>query len=516
MMMTKRLVSLVLAFLVSTTFAFAATLLPMGEQQFTDNNGLPLSGGKIYFYIPNTTTPKATYKNSSQSVSNTNPVTLDSAGRAIIYGSGQYRERVLDTFGNLIWDQVTADTSASSYSWANVSGGTANVQTVSAPNFTATDGQQIGFIAGLSNTGPFSLTPNGGASYNVVKPTASGPNTLGVGDIVSGNQYLATFSAANGNFQLGSVTSQPILASSTIASAATTDLGSIASHNANITGSVNITSFGSAASVASQYYFVSFAGSPLITASAAILTPTGANIQALPNASAFLAYLGAGKWQIVSYTAPAVAQPQVTVIASGSGVYSTATNATYLDIEIVGGGGGGGGSGTTTTGGAGGAGGNTTFGGLTANGGAATPTSGTGAQPSAAAASGGDLNVPGALGQIPSFGSWAPGGVGASSPLGSGGSGVGAFNNGAGVTSGLGSATGYGAGGGGGGPVGVATTNAGWGGNAGAYVRKLVTSPAATYAYSVGTLGTGGTAGTSGTVGGPGSAGVIIVTAHFQ
>lgn len=49
--------------------------------QFFDNNGVPLSGGKIYTYEAGTTTPLASYTSSSGTVAHTNPIILDSAGR---------------------------------------------------------------------------------------------------------------------------------------------------------------------------------------------------------------------------------------------------------------------------------------------------------------------------------------------------------------------------------------------------------------------------------------------------
>lgn len=90
----------------------AATLLPNAEQTFVDSNGAPLAAGKVYFYIPNSTTPKATWQDSGEATPNTNPVVLDSAGRAIIYGSGTYRQVVKDLFGNTIWDQLTQGNSS--------------------------------------------------------------------------------------------------------------------------------------------------------------------------------------------------------------------------------------------------------------------------------------------------------------------------------------------------------------------------------------------------------------------
>jgi hypothetical protein len=49
--------------------------------QFFDNNGNPLSGGKIYTYEAGTTTPLATYTSSTGVTAHTNPIVLDSAGR---------------------------------------------------------------------------------------------------------------------------------------------------------------------------------------------------------------------------------------------------------------------------------------------------------------------------------------------------------------------------------------------------------------------------------------------------
>jgi hypothetical protein len=49
--------------------------------QFFDNNGVILSGGKIYTYAAGTTTPLATYTSSTGVTAHTNPIVLDSAGR---------------------------------------------------------------------------------------------------------------------------------------------------------------------------------------------------------------------------------------------------------------------------------------------------------------------------------------------------------------------------------------------------------------------------------------------------
>lgn len=61
--------------------AVTLSILAGAGWQFFDNNGNPLSGGKLYTYEAGTTTPAVTYTSSSGSVANTNPIVLDSAGR---------------------------------------------------------------------------------------------------------------------------------------------------------------------------------------------------------------------------------------------------------------------------------------------------------------------------------------------------------------------------------------------------------------------------------------------------
>lgn len=53
--------------------------------QFFDNNGKPLSGGKIYTFRASTSIPKNTYQDSAGVALNTNPIQLDEAGRARIF-----------------------------------------------------------------------------------------------------------------------------------------------------------------------------------------------------------------------------------------------------------------------------------------------------------------------------------------------------------------------------------------------------------------------------------------------
>lgn len=61
----------------------SVTPSPIGgfAAQFFDNNGVILSGGKIYTYAAGTTTPQATYTSAAGATPHANPIVLDSAGR---------------------------------------------------------------------------------------------------------------------------------------------------------------------------------------------------------------------------------------------------------------------------------------------------------------------------------------------------------------------------------------------------------------------------------------------------
>lgn len=83
-------------------------------QQFFDNNGTPLSGGKLYSYEAGTTTPQATYTSVSGVTAHTNPIILDSAGRVatgeIWLTAGENYKFVLKTSAEVTiatWDNIT-------------------------------------------------------------------------------------------------------------------------------------------------------------------------------------------------------------------------------------------------------------------------------------------------------------------------------------------------------------------------------------------------------------------------
>jgi len=81
-----------------------ASISPVPFLQFIDANGVPLAGGKLYTYAAGTTTPLATYTAYAGTVSNANPVILDSAGRASVWlGGGSYKFVLKDSTNVLVY-----------------------------------------------------------------------------------------------------------------------------------------------------------------------------------------------------------------------------------------------------------------------------------------------------------------------------------------------------------------------------------------------------------------------------
>src|ERR1700760_3828362 len=83
-------------------------LLPIPELQFLDQDGKPYAGGTVATLVPGTSTPKTCWVDHDGAAMAENPVVLDSAGRCILFGDGEYRLVVRDAAGNLVYDQWTS------------------------------------------------------------------------------------------------------------------------------------------------------------------------------------------------------------------------------------------------------------------------------------------------------------------------------------------------------------------------------------------------------------------------
>jgi hypothetical protein len=176
-------------------------LSPLLVQRFVDNSGNPLVNGQIFTYVAGSTTPQATYTDSTGGTPNTNPVILNSRGEASIWipPNTAYKFVIEDQFGNIIKtiDQVIASQLITLY--GGVDTGTTNNYIL---NFTANfsayaDGIVIYWIPAHNNTGPSTINVNG---LGVVSLTNQDGSSLGANELVT-NQ-VATIMYKGGAFLL--------------------------------------------------------------------------------------------------------------------------------------------------------------------------------------------------------------------------------------------------------------------------------------------------------------------------
>jgi hypothetical protein len=197
------------------------------------------------------------------------------------------------------------------------SAGSANAQTLSATtpsNFSLTRNYAVVFTAGFTNTGPTQFNINATGLTNVFRMTPSGPQALTGGEIVAGNLVVAFYDGTQ--FELLSVHAQfgGYGPQTNLASASTTDLGTVPSHNIKITGTTTITSFGASASTTYPIYIVTFTAPLTVQYNQTNCATTGNCINLTGNASITVAagdtmtlvYLGTGSggggnWQAVNY-----------------------------------------------------------------------------------------------------------------------------------------------------------------------------------------------------------------------
>lgn len=220
-----------------------ASLMPNGRQQYFNDSGALLAGGKIYTYAAGTTTPKATYTTAAGTVENANPVILDARGEAAIFWDGSYYVEVKDADGVLIYsvDNVSDPDQAADVLRADLIASTGativkhGTQTVAAALDALDTGKEdaLGFVpvdsAGgtvLSETADFGTTQSdalnsrstGGASYSAIvqferaglyaiKMGLNTSNTFCLGGWSQGLDTFRFTSDTSGNFTaLGNVT----------------------------------------------------------------------------------------------------------------------------------------------------------------------------------------------------------------------------------------------------------------------------------------------------------------------
>lgn len=124
----------------------------------------------------------------------------------------------------------------------------------------------------------------------------------------------------------------------TIASATTTDIGSLGTNLVAISGTTTITGLGSSASLFNPMYFVRFTDALLLTRNAtSLILPGGASITTAAGDAMIAEYLGSGNWRVHSYM-PALGYVRTdkanTFTKPQAGAYTTLTDAATVAVDL--------------------------------------------------------------------------------------------------------------------------------------------------------------------------------------
>lgn len=148
------------------------TLTPVLKQRFVDNNGNALYLGQLASYQAGTTTPLATYTDSTGNTQNANPIILDTRGEANVWipPNVAYKFALSDSNGNAIWTIDNVINSQLLTLYGGVDTGSVNAYLITfAANFSAySDGIAIYWIPSHTNTGASTINVNGLGVKNII------------------------------------------------------------------------------------------------------------------------------------------------------------------------------------------------------------------------------------------------------------------------------------------------------------------------------------------------------------
>ena len=187
-------------------------LSPSPKQQFFAADGTPLVGGKVYTYAAGTSTPLATYQDSSGTVSNTNPIILDSRGECNLWllPATAYKFVLKDSTDALIW---TVDNIDLGINFANViiTGGSINGVTIG----NITPGTAV--FTDLTATG--TVTFNGVTQMQIPAGPTANRSTSPVNGMI---RYNSTTNRYEGNNSVAGQTISTLQLSGTVTAVLTT------------------------------------------------------------------------------------------------------------------------------------------------------------------------------------------------------------------------------------------------------------------------------------------------------
>ncbi len=177
----KRITGILIALLCVVILSAQGTLAPVAKFTAFDNNGVIVPAGKLCTYAAGTTTQQATYNDADLAVGhqNTNPVIMDSAGRATVYLSATSYKFTLLTAGT---DQ-TCNTGSQLWSQDNIAAvptvaGNVDVPGTAGENILAGQAVYLSDGSGGKQNGQWFKADSANTYSSITNPIGISPNAI--------------------------------------------------------------------------------------------------------------------------------------------------------------------------------------------------------------------------------------------------------------------------------------------------------------------------------------------------
>ena len=180
-------------------------LVPLLTPFFLSNQGVPLVGGLLYSYQAGTTTPAATYTDSTGGTPLSNPIVLNARGEASTSSGASsgiwvppnvaYKFVLQDSSGNTIWtrDQVVNAQLLTLFGGTDTGAANSYILTFSASFTSYSTNPVIYWVPSNNNTGNSTLNVNGIGVVGIYNPNGT---QLGANQIVA-NQITGVIYQTN-------------------------------------------------------------------------------------------------------------------------------------------------------------------------------------------------------------------------------------------------------------------------------------------------------------------------------